>query len=126
MTTTSSTIGSRILLRMARTFKTAPLSAKIGIIIIAAYTFIAVMAPILAPFGEATVVGAQFEPWSRTNWLGTDNLGRDMYTRLLFAARNTIGIALLTTLLAFAIGILRRTAGCDILEGRGSGSFATD
>ena len=45
-----------------------------------------------------------FELWSSTHWFGTDQLGRDMFTRLLFGARNTIGIALATTLLAFAIG----------------------
>jgi peptide/nickel transport system permease protein len=45
-----------------------------------------------------------FELWSRAHWFGTDQLGRDMFTRLLFGARNTLGIALATTLLAFAIG----------------------
>jgi peptide/nickel transport system permease protein len=42
--------------------------------------------------------------WSWEHWFGTDQLGRDMFTRLLFGARNTLGIALLTTLLAFALG----------------------
>ena len=36
--------------------------------------------------------------------LGTDHLGRDMLTRILFGARNTVGIALLTTILAFVLG----------------------
>ena len=37
-------------------------------------------------------------------FLGTDNLGRDMLTRLIYGARNTVGIALITTLLAFFLG----------------------
>jgi peptide/nickel transport system permease protein len=61
--------------------------------------------PLIAPYGEAEVVSQQpFELWSWAHWLGTDQLGRDMFTRLLFGARNTLGIALATTLLAFAIG----------------------
>jgi peptide/nickel transport system permease protein len=38
-------------------------------------------------------------------WLGTDQIGRDMLTRLIFGARMTIGVALVTTVLSFAIGI---------------------
>lgn len=85
-------------------FASAPLSAQFGMIVIVLYLIAAVFAPQLAPYGEAQIVGDQFEPWSSSFWLGTDNLGRDMFTRLIFGARNTIGIALLTTSLAFSIG----------------------
>ena len=82
----------------------APLSAKLGIIIVLAYIFVALFAPWLTPYGESEIVGGPFELWSEKYLLGTDNLGRDMFTRLLYGARNTIGIALITTLLAFFIG----------------------
>ncbi len=49
-------------------------------------------------------MGAQFLPWDAAHILGTDNLGRDMLTRLIYGARNTVGIAFVTTALAFAIG----------------------
>lgn len=81
-----------------------PWPARIGLTIIGIYIMIAVFAPLLAPYGESEVVGGEFEPWSRAFLLGTDNLGRDMLTRLIFGARNTIGAALLTTIIAFLIG----------------------
>ncbi|WP_319005601.1 ABC transporter permease [Pararhizobium sp. YC-54] len=90
----------------ARKLTSAPLSVKIGIAIIILYLLMALLGPVLSPYGEAEIVGAPFEPWSDRFWLGTDSLGRDMCTRLVFGARNTIGIALMTTLLAFSLGAL--------------------
>ena len=82
----------------------APLSAKIGILLILSYSFVAIFAPWLAPFGETDVVGDSYTGWSPEFWLGTDNLGRDVLSRLIYGARNTISIAFITTLLAFALG----------------------
>lgn len=82
----------------------SPLSAKLGMLIVLAYIFVAIFAPWLTPYGESEIVGGPFELWGDKYPLGTDNLGRDMLTRLLYGARNTIGIALVTTLLAFLIG----------------------
>jgi len=61
-------------------------------------------APLLTPYGESEIVGSEFELWGDEFLLGTDNLGRDMLTRLFYGARNTIGIAFATTCLAFFIG----------------------
>jgi len=82
----------------------APLSAKFGLSMIVLYVLVAVFAPVLAPFGETQVVGGGFEPWGGQFLLGTDNLGRDMFSRLVYGARNTLGIAFLTTVLAFLLG----------------------
>lgn len=82
----------------------APLSAKVGLLIILLYVAVALFAPLLAPYGETQVVGEGFAPWSGQFLLGTDNLGRDMFSRLVYGARNTLGIAFLTTLLAFLLG----------------------
>ena len=87
-----------------RELKKAPLSAKFGLLVIAGYVFVALFAPVLTPYGESEIVGSEFEEWGDKFILGTDNLGRDMLTRLLFGARNTIGIAFVTTCLAFLIG----------------------
>lgn len=82
----------------------APLSAKFGILVIVVYILVALFAPVLAPYGETEVVGEGFAPWSGQFLLGTDNLGRDMFSRLVYGARNTLGIAFLTTVLAFLLG----------------------
>lgn len=82
----------------------APLSAKFGLLIILLYVALALLAPLLAPYGETQVVGEGFAPWSGQFLLGTDNLGRDMFSRLMYGARNTLGIAFLTTTLAFLLG----------------------
>lgn len=82
----------------------APLSAKFGLLVIVLYLLVALFAPLLAPYGETQVVGDGFAPWSGQFLLGTDNLGRDMFSRLVYGARNTLGIAFLTTVLAFLLG----------------------
>lgn len=89
---------------MTRELIKAPLSAKVGITIVLAYVFVAIFAPFLTPYGESEIVGSEFEPWGEGFILGTDNLGRDMLTRLVYGARNTVGIAFVTTCLAFLIG----------------------
>jgi peptide/nickel transport system permease protein len=87
-----------------RLLKSAPGSAWFGIIVIVIYGFVAVFAPLIAPYGESQVLGDAYLPSSTRHWLGTDQLGRDLLTRLIYGARNTIGIALLTVLLSFALG----------------------
>nr|WP_008063712.1 MULTISPECIES: ABC transporter permease [unclassified Pseudomonas]EJN21097.1 ABC-type dipeptide/oligopeptide/nickel transport system, permease component [Pseudomonas sp. GM78]NYU06637.1 ABC transporter permease [Pseudomonas sp. SbOxS1] len=82
----------------------APLSAKFGLLVIVVYILVALFAEVLAPFGETQVVGEGFAPWGGQFLLGTDNLGRDMFSRLVYGARNTLGIAFLTTVLAFLLG----------------------
>jgi peptide/nickel transport system permease protein len=90
----------------ARALRGAPLSATFGLAVIAVYVIVAVFAPAIAPFAEREVVGAQFLPWDSTHLLGTDNLGREMFSRLVYGARNTVGIAFATTVLAFLVGSL--------------------
>ncbi len=87
-----------------RSLKKAPLTAWFGMFVITAYALIAIFAPLVAPYGEADIVGDQYQEWSAQFVFGTDQLGRDMLSRLIFGARNTIGIAVLTTALSFGIG----------------------
>jgi peptide/nickel transport system permease protein len=92
----------------------APLSAKIGLAIVALNLLAALLAPLIAPHGETVVVGGV---WAGGFWaadfagradlllLGTDQLGRDLLSRMLYGARNTIAIAMATTALSFAVGV---------------------
>ncbi|MGI9390238.1 MAG: ABC transporter permease [Boseongicola sp.] len=84
--------------------KKAPLTAWFGMIVISAYVFVAVFAPLLAPFGEAEVTPVPYAPWSAEHVFGTDQIGRDILSRLIYGARNTMGIAFVTTCLAFIVG----------------------
>ncbi len=85
-------------------FSSAPWSAKFGMVVILLFSIVSIFAPFIAPYGETEIIGKSYELWSDKHFLGTDNLGRDMLSRLIFGARNTIGMALLTTFLAFLIG----------------------
>jgi peptide/nickel transport system permease protein len=84
--------------------RVAHLSAWFGLVIVVIYVVVALFASVIAPYGEGQVVGSQFESWTAQHLLGTDNLGRDTLSRLIYGARNTVGIAFLTTSLAFLIG----------------------
>lgn len=82
------------------------LGALIGFAIVALNLSAAVLAPVIAPYGQADLVGDVWAPPSAQFWLGLDSLGRDMLSRLLFGARTTISIALLITICSFVIGIV--------------------
>ncbi len=87
-----------------RGLKSAPPTALFGMSVILIYVFFALFAPLLAPYGEAEIFDLSYAPWSEEFMFGTDQLGRDVLSRLIYGARNTVGIAFTTTLLAFLIG----------------------
>lgn len=82
----------------------APVSAWFGMIVILIYAICAIFAPLIAPYGEADIVGKAYQPSSAEFLIGTDQIGRDLFSRLIYGARNTIGIALITTLVSFCVG----------------------
>lgn len=98
----------------AQALRTAPTAAGFGMLVVALYIAVALLAPVVAPFGEREIVGSQFLPWDSTHWLGTDKLGRDMFSRLVYGARNTVGIAFVTTVLAFCIGAILGLAAATL------------
>ena len=91
---------------MLKLLRQSPISARIGLAIIIINVVAALFAPLIAPYGETEVVGDVWLPMSWDHLLGTDQLGRDLFTRILYGARNTIAIAFVTTLLSFLIGII--------------------
>ena len=91
------------------------LSGLVGLVITLLLVVLVVLAPVIAPHGEAELVGDVWAPPGANAWLGTDNLGRDLLSRLLYGGRVTLVIALAATLLAMlmggALGFLAAIAG---------------
>src|SRR5437899_3363741 len=86
-----------------------PLGA-LGALIVVAMLVMAAFAERIAPYGyDDTIRGARMKPPSAAHWLGTDNLSRDMWSRVVFGARVsvTVGVATvgLAVLLATAVGL---------------------
>ncbi len=84
----------------------SPWSARIGMAMVLINIIAALFTPYLAPYSETEIVGDVWLPMSKEHLLGTDHLGRDLFTRLLYGARNTIAIAFITTLLSFVVGTI--------------------
>ena len=84
----------------------SPLTARFGLVVIFSYIIVALFAPFIAPYGEAEVFPLPYAPWSSEFLFGTDQIGRDIFSRLIYGARNTVGIAVATTALAFTIGMI--------------------
>ncbi len=87
-----------------KAIRTAPLTAGFGLFVIGTYAIAGIFAPIIAPYGEAEVISDSFAAADENMLLGADQLGRDMFSRLVYGARNTVGLALTATLLAFFLG----------------------
>jgi len=82
----------------------SPWTARFGMLVIFIYAVLAIFAPIFAPYGEAEVFPEPYAAWSSEHIFGTDQIGRDIFSRMIYGARNTVGIAVATTFLAFLIG----------------------
>jgi peptide/nickel transport system permease protein len=67
---------------------------------------ISVLAPLLAPYAPMAVVAPPLVPPSPAHWLGTDHLGRDVLSRLLYGGRWTLGAALLAAVVSALPGVL--------------------
>ncbi|CAH2394974.1 ABC transporter permease [Mesorhizobium escarrei] len=86
--------------------KRIPVPALIGLVLTALFVLAAIFAPWIAPYGNGEIVGDVWGPMSATHWLGTDNLGRDLLSRMIYGARITLFIAVLATALSFSLGAI--------------------
>ncbi len=79
---------------------------KISVAIVVAWIVIAFIGPFVAPYHEADMAADDsFMPGDGDFILGTDYLGRDTFSRIVWGARTTIGISVIATLLAYFVGI---------------------
>ncbi|MEO1329663.1 MAG: ABC transporter permease [Pseudomonadota bacterium] len=90
----------------AKELRTAPLTAAFGMFVIFTFAIAGAFAPVIAPYGEAEVVAGAFAPADDKLLLGADQLGRDVFSRIVYGARNTVGLALVATVLAFLMGAI--------------------
>ncbi len=81
-------------------------TAQIGLAIVALNLSMALFAPLIAPYDQTTPLGDAWSDPDAQHWLGLDNLGRDLLSRLIYGARMSIGLALVITALSFCIGII--------------------
>ena len=78
-----------------------------AIVIIVVFLAAGVFAPLLAPFDPYTPeLGNRLQPPSSEHWLGTDTLGRDLLSRLIFGARVTLVVVIIALVISAAIGIV--------------------
>ena len=79
-------------------------SAIVGLAFTGLFFLLAVLAPLIAPFGMAEIVGGVWEPPGDRFLLGTDSIGRDLLSRMIYGGQMTIFIASAATLLSFTTG----------------------
>ena len=84
-----------------------------GLIIVGVMLLLAILAPVLTPYDPiAQDLNHTLQPPSGAHWLGTDKLGRDVLTRLLYGARVDLRIGFIAVLIPFVVGsILGAIAG---------------
>ncbi|WP_075182641.1 ABC transporter permease [Pantoea sp. 1.19] len=82
------------------------LSLLPGVLGMLLFVGVALAAPWIAPYAADQIVGGPWEFASARFPLGTDNLGRDLFSRLVWGTRVSLGVTLLATLLAFILGTL--------------------
>lgn len=91
------------LLRLCRQNKLAVVSAVVILLIL----LMAVFAPLIAPYREAEQDALnRLQPPSAEHWFGTDELGRDVFSRVLYGSRLSLAIGILPSIVSLAIGIL--------------------
>ena len=82
-----------------------PNEGKLGLAIVVLFLFVVLLGPTLAPYSPYAIgVGLPNTGPSSRHWLGTDDLGRDILSRLLNGSRSVVLIPLAATSLAFAVG----------------------
>ena len=97
--------GQRVLQTFAALWRLRPV-VRFGLCVLALMILISVFANFIAPYGvDQQNLAMTLRPPSAQHWLGTDNLGRDMLTRIIYGGRVPLMVAAIATLVAASIGI---------------------
>jgi len=81
-------------------------ASRAGLIIMAGFILIAALADLIAPYNPYERVSQPFQPPSEGHWLGTDDLGRDIFSQLIYSARLSLLIGFISAVAATMIGTL--------------------
>lgn len=76
----------------------------LAVIILVFWAVMAIFAPLIAPYDPLAQVGPYYDPPSGAHWFGTDQLGRDILSRVIYGARTSLPLAVLLVALAVVIG----------------------
>ncbi len=80
--------------------------AVVGMVVIASFALLALLAPLVAPYDPiATNWALVRKPASAAHWFGTDELGRDIFTRIVFGARASLMAGLVSVSIALTVGV---------------------
>jgi peptide/nickel transport system permease protein len=82
-----------------------PVTAYIGAFIVFIALIAILFAPWVAPYPQTKIVGGVWDPPSAHDLLGTDSIGRDMLSRLIYGGRTSVTIALVATTLTMILGV---------------------
>ncbi|HEX7586985.1 MAG TPA: ABC transporter permease [Anaerolineae bacterium] len=89
---------------MSRLMRNVP--SLLGMIFILGIIMVALFAPVIARYPyDLTNLATIEQPPSAAHWFGTDALGRDMFSRVVWGARSAVFVVVMTTLLALVIGV---------------------
>ena len=98
---------------------------RAGLIIIGSIAILAILAPLITPFGSDEITDQILDPPGLDHLFGTDRRGMDVFTRTLYAPRVDLTIGLAATLIAFAIGVPLGTIAGMFEDRGGPGGFIT-
>jgi peptide/nickel transport system permease protein len=98
--------------RMLRRLRRRPLAVA-GLVVATLCVLVAIFAPLIAPFDPAdTNFSSVLQPPSATHIMGTDDLGRDVFSRVVYGARASLAAGVLATLFAMIIAVPLGLAAC--------------
>ena len=81
---------------------------KLGVVICVMWVLVAIFAPLISPYDPVTDqdMAGRFQAPSGEHWFGTDSLGRDVFSRVLYGTRISLTAGAITVLISFAIGMI--------------------
>lgn len=80
--------------------------AMVGLVLLGSTIIAAIIAPLVAPEGPFKIAGARLQSPSSSHWLGTDHLGRDILTGVLYGAQTSLRVGLMSVAISISIGVV--------------------